>query len=150
MFAQMTPMEQLQSIAESAVWAHFEGCSEWQGVKETLESWHLIQLANAVSKVTRLYEQGASDERIGEYWTRFLRWLQAGISDDIPRPALPLSYFCAMDDQSLLPYHLMFLENFSTLKNLQNQLTGIPASHNTMPSQKYFYRFAVKIKLLNG
>ena len=46
-------------------------------------------LANAVSKATRLYEQGASQECIGEYWIRFWRWLQAGISYDICPLAQP-------------------------------------------------------------
>lgn len=60
-------------------------------------------LANAVSKATRLYEQGASNERIGEYWTRFLRWLQAGISEDIPQLALPISNVRVLDDQPFSP-----------------------------------------------
>ena len=82
-------------------------------------------LANAVSKATRLYEQGASDERIGEYWTRFLRWLQAGISDDIPRPALPISNFRAMDDQPLQQYCLIFQRIIVHFVNLQYQLICI-------------------------
>jgi len=45
--------------------------------------------ANAVSNATRLYEHGASPERIGAYWRRFHRWLQAGISSEIPRLAMP-------------------------------------------------------------
>ena len=40
--------------------------------------------ANAMSNATRLYEHGASPERIGAYWRRFERWLQAGISFEIP------------------------------------------------------------------
>ncbi len=40
----------------------------------------VVTINNCVDRISRLYEQGASIERIGEYWNRFLRWLHAGIS----------------------------------------------------------------------
>jgi hypothetical protein len=36
-------------------------------------------------------------------WTRFLRWLQAGISEDIPQLALPISNVRVLDDQPFSP-----------------------------------------------
>ena len=107
-------------------------------------------IANAVSKATRLYEQGASDERIGEYWTRFLRWLQAGISDDIPRPAQPLSIVRALDDHPLLQYQLsLFGKNISYTQKSSGLIDRDPSktiSLKTMLPEKYFYRFSIQIK----
>jgi hypothetical protein len=110
-----------------------------QGVKETLSFWRLSTSQRCFQRATRLNEQGASDERTGEYWTRLLRWLQAGISDDIPQLALPLSYLRAMGDQPLHQYRLMLSENFSYTQKYSESIDkypGILASHNTAPYQK--------------
>ncbi len=46
-------------------------------------------IVRSSTNATRLYEHGASPECIGAYWRQFHCWLQAGISCEIPRLAVP-------------------------------------------------------------
>lgn len=39
-------------------------------------------IENFLCKISRLYEQGASDERIGRYKERFWGWVRGGVGDE--------------------------------------------------------------------